>query len=170
MLAEDRPQRIRNLAESGVAFDGGDDRRHEVVAAARGAVYVGQRARTLAGAPAGANGTQPGDLRPFVLGIDLEDGWSRRRVVGEPVDADDHGGAVFNRLLRAICRLVNTALDEAGLERGERPAQAANPFEQAFGFGLDPRGLLLDRVGAAEGVRGLRHAAFVQQDLLRAQG
>ena len=83
MFAEDRPQRICNLAEGGVAFDGGDDRRHEVVAAARGAVHLGQRAGPLAGAAAGAYGTEPGDLRPLDLGIDLEDGWSRRRVVGE---------------------------------------------------------------------------------------
>ena len=77
--------------------------------------------------------------------------------------------AGVDRLLRAVGSVLDLALDVAGLDRGQRTAQAVDAFDQLARFALDPVRPLLDRVGAAERIDRVGHTAFVQDDLLRPQ-
>src|SRR6516162_868901 len=103
MFAEDAPHRVRDLADGGLRFDGREDRRHEVVAAARGGDDGVDR-----GSPCGmvARGTDPRhllDLSRLDFGIDPKRvnpgaalGGGRRFV---PVHAHDHARPGVDLLL-----------------------------------------------------------------------
>ena len=71
--------------------------------------------------------------------------------------------------LEAVCRLLDLALHESGLDRRDRAAELVDPLDQLAGALLELGRERLDVVGAAERVGRLGRARLVHQHLLGAQ-
>ena len=101
--------------------------------------------------------------------VDVEDLDRIVVFLDEVVDADDDLLAPLDRLLELIRRLGDLLLRVAELDRLDHAAHAVDgvPVLQRAGFHLT--GELLDEVRPAERVDDVRHAAFVGDDLLRAE-
>ena len=91
------------------------------------------------------------------------------RRVRELVDADDDGLARVDCLLGPVRRFLDFALDEAGFDRRQRSATLVDSRQQVGCASLDLVGHRFDRVRAADGIDGVRHAALAGDDLLRAE-
>ena len=101
--------------------------------------------------------------------IDLQRLDRRGLAGGEAVHADHDAVAAVDLLLRAIGRVLDLALDQARLDGRQRAAGRLDPLDQLHRRSLDPIRGLLDRVGAAHGIDGVRDAAFRGDDLLRSE-
>ena len=142
MLAEDRAHGVRDFADRGLRFDGGDDRRHQVRAADRGVRHGRQRPGARPGISPGPERTHTLDLATLDLRIDPEDrhaGPPSSGLVRELVDADDDGLAGVDGQLRPVRGFLNLALDEAGFDGGQRAAGALDLAEEVLGALLDAR-------------------------------
>ena len=91
------------------------------------------------------------------------------RLSGERIDSDDHALAALDLLLPPERCALDLVLDEATLDRGDRTADAVDPFDQLPGTRRELVGQGLDVVRAAQRVGGVGGACLVLEDLLRAQ-
>src|SRR5207344_3207645 len=99
-----------------------EDGRHQV------ALSTGRRLQTVHGvepALGGALGSDPTDaldLATLTFRVDAMQRWRRNLVVAEAVDPDDDLVARLDGPLDAVGRLLDLALLEAALDRGQRAA------------------------------------------------
>src|SRR5581483_3077234 len=112
---------------------GRDDRRNEIGAVARGARDAVERRPPRRRVALGPQRLHARDLAPLDVRIDpqqLRHPRSAFRAVVEPVDADDDRFAGIDVALRLVRGLLDLALDESGLDRGERAAGAVDALDQ----------------------------------------
>ncbi len=156
--AEHLAQPVGDLAQRGVALDGGDEIRHQVLAALC-SLFDGLQRRTngLAVARA-AQRLQPCHLPLVALRVHLQDRDTQRRFVGVRVYTDDDPLLLVDFSLVAIGGVGDLALEEANLDGGQQAAQLLDAAEVVVGFSLNAPRLRLDEVRAAQRVDGVDHA------------
>ena len=86
------------------------------------------------------------------------------------VDAHHDAPAGVDVALVAVGALLDLALDEAGLDGRQHPAQLVDLVDVVLGLALDLVGEVLDVVAAGQRVDGVGDAGLVGDDLLGAQG
>ena len=123
--------RVRDLADRRAGFHRQDDGRHEVVGAAGG------RADAVEGAAPGCrHHATPARWRPARSGAARSPGRcaaprsSAARVVVNWLTPTTTLAPAVDRLLRAVGRLLDLALDHALLDRGEGAARGVDPRQQ----------------------------------------
>src|SRR5204862_3738294 len=122
-LAVDAPrgaEPVRDLADRRVGLDRLDERRQQVVRAPRGVLEPSNGGLPRRGIALRPDPPDTGDLAALGLGVDALDRRGRDLLVAEPVDPDDDLLARVDRALLEVCRLLDRALLEAGLERAQR--------------------------------------------------
>src|SRR5687767_5832468 len=170
VLAEHAAQGVGNLSDGSAPFDGGDDHRHQVFSAPRRPVHRVQRGAPLARAAAGAHGADTLHLLALDVRVDAEHaGAAIRMPVSVLVDADDDRGAGVDGLLRAVGRVLELPLNEAGLDGAQRAPACVDPIDQGLRIALEAARHRLDRIRAADRINAVRRPAFMQDDLLRAE-
>jgi len=135
-----------------------DNRRHEIVGAARRGADRVERRSPGALVSLGPYATKARDLSGFDLRIDPQHLDLLRLGRGERVDPDHDGLAGVDRQLRPVRRFLDLALDQPLLDCGERAPGGVNPRQQGARPGLDPVGQLLDQVRAGHRIHGVRDA------------
>ena len=89
-----------------------------------------ERAGRGVGVALGADACGALALALFAGGVEAVELDAARSVLGEPVDADDDPVAGLDGCLEAVGGLLDLALDEAGLDRGDGAAELVDPFDQ----------------------------------------
>src|SRR4051794_9960830 len=169
VLAPGEAKAVADLTNSRMGAHRFEDRGHEVALAAGGPFQAVHRAFPGLDRTLGADAPNPVDLAALTLRVDPLEGRRMDLVVAEAVDPDDDLVPGLDRLLDAVRGLLDLALLEAALDRGERPAHRLDLVEVAPRGGFELVRQALDVVRARQRVGGLGHPRLVREDLLGAQ-
>ncbi len=134
VLAPGHAQPVGDLTDRRVGADRGQDRGHEVAVRAGHPLQLVHRGRPGRLGALTPDLPNPLDLASLAVGVDLLGGRRADFVVAELVDAHDDLVARVDRPLDPVGRLLDLALLEAALDRGERAAELLDLVE------IGPRG------------------------------
>lgn len=127
------------------------------------------RSRRHACTASAAAASTPGSTR--WIAVSRSPGQRVRACAREGVDPDDDLVARLDPLAASgVARGDELALEEAGLDRGDRPAQLGDPVHERLGARDDLGDLGLDDDGPGEEVVVLEQVALVGEHLLHPQG
>src|ERR1019366_8744836 len=167
---EDRPERLNDLTLGGASANAVDDRRHQVVGAARDLL---ERVETGGDAGVVATLAQLLETRRLLhldVGIDDERGWRGHiDAVREHVDANNDPFSGLELALVSERRVGDLTLREALGDGGEHAATLGDRGEVVLRGLLHAVGEILDEPRAGEGIDDRGDAGLVGEDLLGAE-
>src|SRR5690348_11772217 len=130
MRAENGSQYVADFLLAGVGARGGDDWRHQVVAALGRAAYGRERSGDLARAALGLHAGQTLALLAFDARIDAQGRDPSLLPALKAIDADDHALAVAHRALVLEGRARDLALRVAELDGAHHAAELVDSGDQ----------------------------------------
>src|SRR6185369_2378328 len=167
--AEDFAIDVRNLADGHAFAHGFDDRRHQVAVLARRAAHGFDALGDFLRIAARLEGRDFLALLLLEAAVDAQD-LERLAVFHRvAVDADGDVLVFVDRLLECVCGVGDLGLRIADLDRAHDAAEIVDAADVLLGLALHAVGERFDRIAAAERVDGVHDAAFLGEDLLRAQ-
>src|SRR5581483_136409 len=142
-------------------------RREEVLVGPGHPADLRQRRFGVARVPLRAHARRPLELAPLDRRIEAVELDLLGPLLLVAVDADDHALARLDLRAVAVRRVLDLALGEPGLDRGDRPAELLDAVDELERPRLQLVRQRLEEEGAAERIGRVRAADLVADDLLR---
>src|SRR5262245_55841574 len=157
-------EHVADLADGAAGAEGIPHRREEILRTAGHPADLGERVLGCGCVAPGPDARRPLELAPLDLRIEVVKLDLLALGLLEAVDADDDPLAALDLLRVAVRGLLDLALDEPGLDGGDRAAELLHPIDQLQRPRLELSGQLLDVERAAERVGGVGPAGLVLKD------